>query len=276
MTCQWTPGRDPEVTDSLFFGPDTSRVMSPLPTRFEDGPARVLLALVVAVGLAALGLGVGSLLARGAVAVLESAGLAVTPGRAVLLSAVLLQGVAFGGVSLAYLRLRGLDLSYLGVRVPTLREWLTAASGWVLALVGAVTMVLVVVVSGLDPAANRAGELGQADPVVFALLVPVSFLLIGPGEELLFRGVIQNSLVESLGRVPGIVLATLLFAAAHVFSLTGPLTGRAVTVLLLFVPGLVLALTYDYTRNLVVPSLVHGAYNATLFALSFLGAAFGG
>jgi hypothetical protein len=194
----------------------------------------------------------------------------------VLLSTVLLQGVAFGSVSLAYLRLRGLGREYLGVRVPSLREWLTVASGWVLALVGAVTMVILVVITGLDPAANRAGELGQADPLVFALLVPVSFLLIGPGEELLFRGIIQNSLVESLGRWPGILLATLLFAAAHVFSLAGPLSGRAVTVVLLFVPGLVLALTYEYTGNLVVPSLVHGAYNATLFALSFFGTVFGG
>ena len=250
--------------------------MSALRDRVEEGPGRVALALVVAVVLAALGLGVGSLLVRGAVAVLESSGVAVTPTRAVLLSTVLLQGVAFGGVSLAYLRLRGLGTDYLGVRVPTLREWLTAASGWVLALAGAVTMVVLVVVSGLDPAANRAGELGQAEPLVFALLVPVSFLLIGPGEELLFRGIIQNSLVESLGRWPGILLATLLFAAAHVFSLAGPLSGRAVTVLLLFVPGLVLALTYDYSRNLVVPSLVHGAYNATLFALSFFGTVLGG
>ena len=250
--------------------------MSSLSTRFEGGPARVALALVVAVVLAALGLGVGSLLVRGAVTVLESVGVSVTPTRAVLLSTVLLQGVAFGGVSLAYLRLRGLGADYLGVRVPSLREWLTAASGWVLALVGAVTMVIVVVVTGLDPAANRVGEMGQADPLVFALLVPVSFLLIGPGEELLFRGVIQNRLVESLGRWPGLLLATLLFAAAHVFSLTGPLSGRAVTVVLLFVPGLVLAVSYDYTENIVVPSLIHGAYNATLFALSFFGTAFGG
>jgi hypothetical protein len=250
--------------------------MSSLSARFEDGPARVVLALVVAVVLAALGLGVGSLLVRGAVTLLESNGVTVTPTRAVLLSTVLLQGVAFGSVSLVYLRLRGLGPAYLGVRVPSLREWFTVASGWVLALAGAVTMVVVVVVTGLDPAANRVGELGEADPLVFALLIPVSFLLIGPGEELLFRGVIQNSMVESLGRVPGILLATLLFAAAHVFSLAGPLSGRAVTVLLLFVPGLVLALTYDYSGNIVVPSLVHGAYNATLFALSFLGTAFGG
>jgi len=263
------------VTDSLFLRPRTVPTMPALPARFDDGPARVALALVVAVVLAALGLGVGSLLVRGAVVVLDSAGVAVTPTRAILLSTVLLQGIAFGGVSLAYLRFRGLGVDYLGVRVPSLREWLTAASGWILALFGAVTMVVVVVITGLDPAANRAGELGQADPLVFALLVPVSFLLIGPGEELLFRGIIQNSLVESLGRVPGILLATLLFAAAHVFSLAGPLSGRAVTVLLLFVPGLVLAVSYDYTRNLVVPSLVHGAYNATLFALSFFGTAFG-
>jgi membrane protease YdiL (CAAX protease family) len=250
--------------------------MPSLPARFEDGPARVLLAPVVAVVLAGLGLGVGSLLVRGAVLALESSGIAVRPTRAVLLSTVLLQGVAFGGVSLAYLRFRGLGADYLGVRVPSLREWLTAASGWVLALAGAVTMVLLVVITGLDPAANRAGELGRADPLVFALLVPVSLLLIGPSEELLFRGVIQNSLAESLGRWPGILLATLLFAAAHVFSLAGPLSGRAVTVLLLFVPGLVLAVSYDYTGNIVVPSLVHGAYNATLFGLAFFGAAFGG
>ena len=259
-----------------MLGPDAPRAMSALRDRFEEGPGRVALALVVAVVLAAVGLGVGSLLVLGAVTVLESQDVAVTPTRAVLLSTVLLQGVAFGTVSLAYLKLRGLGRNYLGVRVPSLREWLTVASGWVLALVGAVTMVVVVVISGLDPAANRAGELGQADPLVFALLVPVSVLLIGPGEELLFRGVIQNSLVEALGRWPGILLATLLFAAAHVFSLAGPLSGRAVTVVLLFVPGLVLALTYDYTENLVVPSLVHGLYNATLFALSFFGTVLGG
>jgi hypothetical protein len=38
----------------------------------------------------------------------------------------------------------------------------------------------------------------------------------------------------------------------------------------------VLAISYDFTGNLVVPSLVHGAYNATLFALSFFGTVFGG
>jgi membrane protease YdiL (CAAX protease family) len=236
----------------------------------------VAFTLVLAVVLAALGLGTGFLLVRGGSFVLGDLGVELTPARAILLSTVLLQGVAFGGVSLAYLRARGLGLDWIGVTVPDLRGWLVVASGWILAFVGALTMVLLVVLTGLDPAANQTSELGQADPLVFALLVPISFLLIGPGEELLFRGVIQNALVENLGRLPGILLATLLFAAAHVFSLTGPLTGRATTVLLLVVPGLVLAVSYDYSKNIVVPSLIHGAYNATLFALAFFSSVFGG
>ena len=233
--------------------------------------------LVLAVVLAALGLGIGALLVRGAALGLGELGVAVTPARGIVLSTVLLQGVAFGGVSLVYLRLRGLSVrEWVGVEVPDLRGWLAAVSGWILAFLGAMTMVLVVVFTGLDPAANQTSELGQADPLVFALLVPISFLLIGPGEELLFRGIIQNAMVESLGRWPGILLATLLFAAAHVFSLTGPLTGRVTTIGLLFVPGLVLAVSYDYSENIVVPSLIHGAYNATLFALAFFSSVFGG
>jgi hypothetical protein len=246
-----------------------------LPAPLREGPGRVAFTLVLAVVLAALGLGIGALLVRGAALGLGELGVEITPARAILLSTVLLQGVAFGGVSLAYLRLRNLSVrEWIGVEFPDLRGWLTIASGWIVAFLGAMTMVFVVVFTGLDPAANQTSELGTADPLVFALLVPISFLLIGPGEELLFRGVIQNAMVESLGRWPGIVLATLLFAAAHVFSLTGPLTGRATTIGLLFVPGLVLAVTYDYSGNIVVPSLVHGAYNATLFALAFFSSVF--
>jgi len=247
-----------------------------LPAPLRGGPGRVAFTLVLAVVLAALGLGIGALLVRGAAFGLGELGVEITPARAILLSTVLLQGVAFGGVSLVYLRLRNLSVrEWVGVEFPDLRGWLTVASGWIVAFLGAMTMVFVVVFTGLDPAANQTSELGTADPLVFALLVPISFLLIGPGEELLFRGVIQNAMVESLGRWPGIVLATLLFAAAHVFSLTGPLTGRATTIGLLFVPGLVLAVTYDYTGNIVVPSLVHGAYNATLFGLAFFSTVFG-
>jgi len=34
---------------------------------------------------------------------------------------------------------------------------------------------------------------------------------------------------------------------------------------LLFFPALVFGISYEYTDNIVVPSLIHGLYNATLF-----------
>jgi membrane protease YdiL (CAAX protease family) len=33
---------------------------------------------------------------------------------------------------------------------------------------------------------------------------------------------------------------------------------------------------YEFTENLVVPALVHGAYNATLFSLLYVAVRFGG
>lgn len=231
---------------------------------------RVAVALLSAVLLAAAGLLVGAGLVEAAVLVLDVLALDPPTGARVVLSAVLLQGVAFGGTAAAYLRLRGLEFDYVGVSVPDLREALWAASGYVLALVGAMAAGAIAILAGLDPAQNRISELGQANPEVFLLLVPISFLLIGPGEELLFRGMIQGRLREVFGPVPAIALASVVFAAAHVTSLSGALGGRVITIALLLIPAVVLGVVYEYTGNLVVPALTHGAYNATLFTLAYV------
>lgn len=236
----------------------------------ESGLASRVGRIVLAVCMAVLGLAVGFALVEGAVFVLGTAGIQVTPALAVALSTTLLQGVAFGGVSVAYLRVRGRRLTSIGVRVPDLSGALVAASGYALALIGAISVALIVVLSGLSPARNRASELGAGNPEIFLLLVPVSILLIGPGEELLFRGVVQGSLRERFGPATAVVLATVVFAAAHVTSLSGPFQSRALTVGLLFVPGLVLGAAYEYTDNLVVPALIHGFYNATLFTMAYV------
>ncbi|WP_390204588.1 CPBP family intramembrane glutamic endopeptidase [Halocatena marina] len=106
-------------------------------------------------------------------------------------------------------------------------------------------------------------------PEALLVMIPVTILLIGPGEELLFRGIIQGSLRERFGPIVAIVLASVIFAAAHVTSLTGGLESRIITVALLIVPALVFAIAYERTGNLVVPALIHGLYNATLFSLQY-------
>jgi len=235
----------------------------------EGRRRRVAVALGLAVALAVGGLLAGVVLVRGAVVVLGALALDPPVGTRVVLSAVLLQGFAFGGLAALYLRARGLGLSYIGLSTPGLRGLLWTASGYVLALLGAMAVGIVAVLAGLDPARNRISEIGQGTPEVFLLLVPISFLLIGPGEELLFRGLVQGTLREVFGPVPAIGLASAIFAAAHVTSLSGAFSGRLVTVGLLFVPAVVLGVVYEYTENIVVPALVHGAYNATLFSLAY-------
>jgi membrane protease YdiL (CAAX protease family) len=230
---------------------------------------RVLVALGLSVALAVGGLLAGAALVQGAVVVLGALALDPPVGTRVVLSAVLLQGLAFGGVAAVYLRARGLGPAYIGLSVPDLRELIWVASGYVLALVGAMAVGIVAILAGLDPAQNRISEVGQGNPEVFLLLIPISFLLIGPGEELLFRGLVQGALREVFGSVPAILLASVIFAAAHVTSLSGPLSGRLVTVGLLLVPAIVLGAVYECTENIAVPALVHGAYNATLFGLAY-------
>lgn len=181
------------------------------------------------------------------------------------------QYLPFIGLPVAYLAWRGMDggaiREYLGVRVPSLREVGVVVVGY-LGLLGLVAGTIWVVVGllGLDPASNSAGEVAQEFPRIIPLFIVGSLLVIGPSEETLFRGVVQSRLREALSAAPAILLTAALFASIHVTALTGGLSARAVTIVILFVPSLVFGVVYEYTDNLVVPAVIHGAYNATLFA----------
>ena len=241
------------------------------------GLAGTALALLTALLLAGTGLVGGSLVGLAVREALAALGVDLGVVPRTVLSTFLLQGVAFGGLSALYLSYRDVHVrEYLGVRVPDLEGWMYAAAGYVLAFVAALSVAFVVVfLLDLSPAQNRAAELGREDPRVFLVLVVLAFVVIGPGEELLFRGVVQSRLRETFPAPVAVVLATAIFAAVHWSSLAGPVSGRALTVTMLFVPGLVFGVTYEVTDNLVVPSLIHGAYNATLFTLAYVSMAFG-
>ncbi|MDY6776331.1 MAG: type II CAAX endopeptidase family protein [Halobacteria archaeon] len=181
------------------------------------------------------------------------------------LSVVLLQGVSFGGVAYIYLRLRGLGLGFIEARVPSLRD-----IGWVIAgffafLVSVMAISLLLNSLGIESATNRIQSVGENDPEVFLLLVPLSFLLIGPGEELLFRGVIQGVLRKTFDAAPAVGIASLIFSVGHASSIQGGLEGKLVYLGVVFVLSLILGGLYERTSNLVVPALIHGAYNAMLF-----------
>ncbi|WP_273836311.1 type II CAAX endopeptidase family protein [Halococcus sp. PRR34] len=191
-----------------------------------------------------------------------------------VLSTILLQGVAFPLTAFGYLRLRGLSLSFVKARLPTLRDLLWIVSGYVLVFALVFALLLIVVNLGV-PTASRTDQAALQDPGTLIWLVPLSLLVIGPGEELLFRGIIQGRLRESFGPVGAIILASATFAPAHILALTGSPQALAATISLLFVPALVFGVTYELTDNLVVPSIIHGAYNATIFGIVYIGLRYG-
>lgn len=228
-------------------------------------------ALLVAV--AAAGAGILTALALTFAAVLGLSVLGVDLGVVlqVVLTLVLTAGVGFGGVSVAYVVILGLDRSFLGVRVPTVADLAWVGGGYLLAMSALVVASVVVGLVGAEAAPNQISELGLEHPTLLLLLVPASLLLIGPGEELLFRGVVQGTLRRAFGPVGAVVLASAIFAAVHYVALTGGVGPRLTSVAVLFLPSLVLGAAYERTGNLVVPALIHGLYNSTIVVLLYLG-----
>jgi uncharacterized protein len=217
--------------------------------------------VVIAAGLAAV------VIPLAAFVFMSVLGVQPSPTLIIALSIVLTQGVAFGGVALLYLRLRRGRVR-VPLRWPTARDLQWMVGGSALALGALVVGGIVISLLGIEVGAHQVQDLGMADPEIFALLIPLSFLLIGPGEELLFRGVIQGRLRQAFGPVSAVTIAAVIFAAVHITALTGPTHARIAGVALLLLPSLVFGLSYERTRNIAVPAVIHGTYNATLLAVS--------
>ncbi|WP_415381704.1 lysostaphin resistance A-like protein [Halosimplex sp. TS25] len=257
----------------------------------EWSPLRAAVALVSAVGLGAGGLLLGFALVTLTLAVLVvGLGLELPDTAQIVLSLVFVQGVGCAGVAFAYLKLRPIVapkirslLGFDGVpgpfdidaAVPSLRQVAIVVGGYVLALGGAFAGSILITLLQVDTGTNQAAEMGMENPAILLILIPASILIIGPGEELLFRGVVQGRLREVFGPVSGVLIPSAVFAGLHWFALSGGSpTGNLVALGILVGPALVFGAAYEVTDNIVVPALIHGIYNATLFSLLYVVVAF--
>jgi len=201
-------------------------------------------------------------------------------GVSLALSLVVGQYVAFVGTGLAYLRLRGFDrariVEYLGIERPNLLGLAIAVGGAVATFAVALTLSAVVASSGVEPAQNQGAAVAMQNPAIIPAIVLAMFLVVGPCEEFLFRGVVQSRLRESLSAAPAIVVASAVFAPAHVISLSGGgASGVAIAIGLLVFPSLLFGVVYEYTGNLVVVALMHALYNSILLSLLYIVIAYG-
>lgn len=224
--------------------------------------------VVVSLGLTFLGYVVGVVFASLGFAVVQGLGVPVgeRPLVQTAITIVALQGIAFGGVSLAYLA-GNAEFDLVGIGVPSLRELGVGLVGLVGLFVGAAALIAVFTSVGVEFPTPTVVERGRQNPEIALLLVPLAYLLIAPGEELLFRGVIQGALRRAYSPVAGVVIATAIFAIPHFFNVaqSGLTAGSGAYLFVIFALGLILGGLYEYTGNLAVPIVVHGTWNAFQF-----------
>ncbi|RRJ28965.1 CPBP family intramembrane glutamic endopeptidase [Halocatena pleomorpha] len=174
------------------------------------------------------------------------------------------QQLVFGLVAVVYAIYT--DPELIAVRRPTV--W---GLGWIVVgivlLLGTAQLISVLLrYGGFMAGTNQIEQIARVRPQLLLYLIPLAIVLIGPGEELLFRAGVQGRLRRSFGALPAIVLASALFGLVHVPAVaTSTTIGVGSYVFTAFVLGLVLGGLYERTNNLLVPALTHGVYNAILF-----------
>ena len=224
-------------------------------------------ALAVAVALVAVGL-VGSGLVGAVPLVVE---LLVTGTFATDplfgLASVVATMLAYAALGYAYAR------RYLGglpARVPSARGLGLVVGATLFALALALGLGALLTLAGVEAAPSGLFELYADTPLFLLALAAVALLVNGPAEEILFRGAVQGRLRRSFGPVGAVGVASVLFAAIHVVAVVGTLGAALASAGIILAVALVLGVVYEVTDNIVLPSLIHGLYNATLMTIAYL------
>jgi membrane protease YdiL (CAAX protease family) len=179
--------------------------------------------------------------------------------------------LGFVVVALGFLLVTRRGLAYLDLQLPgTRRQWAVVVGFTVGAFVVRTLVVVVATQVGVQPAESSVADSPLPFEVVAAILFPAMLLVVGPAEELLFRGVIQKYLREATSASTAIVVAGLLFGSIHVFSLVQSTTvGALVALVVITAVGLGLGWLYEHTGSLPATMLAHGAYNALIVASAY-------
>jgi hypothetical protein len=99
--------------------------------------------------------------------------------------------------------------------------------------------------------------IGTNKVLIFLLL----FFITGPGEEIFWRGFLQDRLIKKKGNFFGYLITTTVYAGVHIFSL------NLLLILAAFVAGAFWGLLYLWKRNLLIQVTSHSFWSAVIFAV---------
>jgi len=114
-------------------------------------------------------------------------------------------------------------------------------------------------ISGAEGQVGGIYSLGEGSSkiLVFLLLLFIT----GPGEEIFWRGFLQDQLMNRIGRYQGYLLTTAFYAGVHVFS------ENLILILAALVAGAFWGGLYLWKRDLLAQIISHSFWSAFIFAV---------
>ena len=237
-----------------------------VPSPYGMWIATFVVVLFMAPNLAVVGLA----LAGGGLDELLSGAVEVTPTMLVinLIVQLVLQFVVFG-ISLLPLLVAGRPYSRLlgPTRTTAAMVAIGLGTGVGVAIVSYTLNAIAVLVSGAqDPVEQQLLEDALAGGLPLLLVVIVAVVAAPLTEEVVFRGVLFRAMADRINLGVGLVVSSAIFSVIHI----EVVVSQPLALIGLFSVGLLLAVAYHVTGNLMVPILGHAVFNAISLGLAVL------
>ena len=169
------------------------------------------------------------------------------------------------GITLLFARYKNVSLRELGLKKVSFRILsIVSVLAVFLFLLGLSISIGEEVVFGPDPMAEAFSQaLIPKDFSQLAILIVLSLVLVGPAEELAFRGFVQKGFENSFGEMKSLLAASVLFGVLH-----GLNTLYAIVPAI--IAGLVLGYVWQRTDgNTTASALMHGINNSISIAIAY-------
>lgn len=168
-------------------------------------------------------------------------------------------------ITFIYAKYKGASLRDLGLKKPRLKiiVLVSFAAVLLLLLAGSIGSVEETVFGPEPDAQNLTYAVLPRNGIQLIALLAISIALVGPAEELAFRGFVQRGLENSYGKMAGLIFASILFGLLH--GLNSFYSILPVTVVSLF-----LGYVWQKTGgNTIASAWLHGLYDAIAIAISY-------
>jgi membrane protease YdiL (CAAX protease family) len=168
-------------------------------------------------------------------------------------------------ITFLFAKNKGASLRKLGLKKPNLKIIVVVSFAAVLLLflAGSISLVEEIVLGPEPNAELLVDAILPRDSVQLIALLGISLALVGPVEELAFRGFVQKGFENSFGKTAGLLIASILFGILHgLNSLRSILPVTAVSLFLGYV-------WQKTDGNTVTTAWMHGLYDAIAIAIAY-------